>query len=72
MTKEDDEDFEKSTKYWILANAYVDGELNFGNSSKCWILANAYVDGELKEEIIVISLENIEALQIEIAITKLN
>ena len=31
MTKEDDEDFENSTKCWICDNAYVDGDDEVGD-----------------------------------------
>ena len=42
---------------------------NVKNSTKCWICDNDYIDNHVKEEIIAISLENIEALHIEIVIT---
>ena len=45
---------------------------NFKNSTKCWICADDYIDSDLKEEIIVILLENIEALPTEIVISILN
>ena len=45
---------------------------HFMNSAKCWICYNNYVDKDIKVKIVVISLENIEALHIELAISTLN
>ena len=42
------------------------GNEDFKNSTKCWICGNVMLIMMLKQEIIVISLENIEALHIEI------
>ena len=44
---------------------------DFMNTTKCWVSDNSYIDGDVKE-IIVISLENIEALCREIVISTLN
>ena len=44
---------------------------DFMNSTKCWVSDNSFIDGDVKE-IIVISLENIEALCREILISTLN
>ena len=44
---------------------------DFENFTKCWICDNVYVDADVKV-IIVISLENIEAMHMEIIITRLN
>ena len=49
-----------------------DGD-NFENSTKCWIYDNAYIDCDVKvREIIIISLENIEALCIVLVTSTLN
>ena len=52
------------------------GNENFKNSTKYWICDNDYIDDDAKvrERIIVLLLENIEALRIEIVISafKLN
>ena len=45
---------------------------DFENSTKCWICDNDMSMVILKWEIIFISLENIEALHIEIVISRLN
>ena len=45
---------------------------DFKNSTKCWICDNDYIDNYIKVKIIVISLENIEALHREIVISILN
>ena len=47
MTKEDDENFESSTKFWICDNIFVEGDVKEKRS---------------KQEIIVTSLENIEVM----------
>ena len=49
ITKEDNKDFENSTKCWIYDNDYVDNDVKVGDHC--------------------ISLENIEALRIEILIS---
>ena len=41
------------------------------NSSKCWNCDNFYVDGDVNVRVIVISMENMEALHIEIVILRL-
>ena len=45
---------------------------DFKNSTKGWICDNDYIDNYIKVKIIVISLENIEALHREIVISILN
>ena len=46
---------------------------NFKSSTKCWVCDNDCVDNDIiVREIIIISLENIEALHIEIVISTLN
>ena len=42
---------------------------DFKNSAKFWICDNTYVDAGVKVRNLVISLENIEALRIEIVIS---
>ena len=42
---------------------------DFNDPTKCRICDHHYLDNDVKEEIIVISLENAEALRIEIVIS---
>ena len=55
----------------VLVMTKEDNE-NFKNCNKCWICDNNYIYNDAKVEIIVISLENIEAMHIEIVILILN
>ena len=50
-----------------LALSKKDDE-SFENSTKCWVCSNVYVNGD----VIIISLKNKEALQTEIAISRLS
>ena len=50
----------------------IEGNEDNENSTKCWICDNIMLMVMLKQEIIVISLENIEFLHIEIVISMLN
>ena len=49
-----------------------EGDEDFENSCKCWICNSDYVDGDAKVTIIVLLLENIEALHIEFITSRLN
>ena len=39
---------------------------DFKNSTKCWICDNDYIDTDVKVRDLVISMENLEALHIEL------
>ena len=45
---------------------------DFESFTKCWICKNDYIDGDVKVRDHFISLENIEALHIEIGISMSN
>ena len=59
MTKEDNENFQNSSKCWICDNSYVDGD----NKETDYVMS--HVTG------LVMSLENIKAQRIEIVISML-
>ena len=63
MDKEDDENFKKSIKCWISDNVYLEDDVKIRDYCH---------DDIMVRDCIVISLENIDALFIEIVISTLN
>ena len=63
MDKEDDENFKKSIKCWISDNVYLEDDVKVRDYCH---------DDIMVRDCIVISLENIDALFIEIVISTLN